>query len=346
MSDVRAAVDFYTNKLGFRVGFTWGDPPTIAGVNLGNVQMFLEQGMSNPAGCAVYFVVGNADELYEFQRANGVDVIQTPGDRPVRFARLSGPRSQRLRAGVRTASLQRGTAIEIERVDVPVRLEKRLAALLYDLAEYKRLSLSSCLEETLLHTLDGVGTAHEGAAPADPETQREARDRLRQPRQLPVCRAVGKKKKKKKTIYTQEFDMVKGLATVIYGVTDLEKAKAWYASAFQQAPYFDQPFYVGFISAVTNWASILISLSGNLVPAELSGPARRRNRTGRSEFVAGGASSSSLRRTSAMGSRSRPGRILSATLSAGSKTRILDYRWRGTDRRTDGPGRPSAPASA
>ena len=40
--------------------------------------------------------------------------------------------------------------------------------------------------------------------------------------------------------------MVKGLATVIYGVTDLEKAKAWYASAFQQAPYFDQPFYVGF----------------------------------------------------------------------------------------------------
>ena len=40
--------------------------------------------------------------------------------------------------------------------------------------------------------------------------------------------------------------MVKGLATVIYGVTDLQKAKAWYASAFQQAPYFDQPFYVGF----------------------------------------------------------------------------------------------------
>ena len=40
--------------------------------------------------------------------------------------------------------------------------------------------------------------------------------------------------------------MVKGLATVIYGVTDLEKAKAWYAAAFQQAPYFDQPFYVGF----------------------------------------------------------------------------------------------------
>ena|SRR5690349_11230782 len=40
--------------------------------------------------------------------------------------------------------------------------------------------------------------------------------------------------------------MILGLATVIYHVRDLERAKAWYSAAFQQAPYFDQPFYVGF----------------------------------------------------------------------------------------------------
>lgn len=40
--------------------------------------------------------------------------------------------------------------------------------------------------------------------------------------------------------------MVKGLATVIYHVADLDRAKAWYSRAFQQTPYFDQPFYVGF----------------------------------------------------------------------------------------------------
>jgi predicted enzyme related to lactoylglutathione lyase len=40
--------------------------------------------------------------------------------------------------------------------------------------------------------------------------------------------------------------MIKGLGTVIYRVTDLDRAKAWYAAAFGQAPYFDQPFYVGF----------------------------------------------------------------------------------------------------
>jgi predicted enzyme related to lactoylglutathione lyase len=40
--------------------------------------------------------------------------------------------------------------------------------------------------------------------------------------------------------------MVHGLGTVIYHVTDLDRAKAWYAKAFQRDPYFDQPFYVGF----------------------------------------------------------------------------------------------------
>jgi len=39
---------------------------------------------------------------------------------------------------------------------------------------------------------------------------------------------------------------VQGLGTVIYRVPDLDRAKTWYAAAFQQEPYFDQPFYVGF----------------------------------------------------------------------------------------------------
>ena len=40
--------------------------------------------------------------------------------------------------------------------------------------------------------------------------------------------------------------MFKGLGTVIYHVPDLDRAKAFYSKAFQQEPYFDQPFYVGF----------------------------------------------------------------------------------------------------
>jgi catechol 2,3-dioxygenase-like lactoylglutathione lyase family enzyme len=156
-SDIVAAVEFYTKKLGFRLGFTWGDPPSMAGVNLGNVQMFLERGTPIPDGCSIYFVVGNADELFEFQRANGVDVIEPPGDRHY------GLRDYRIRdlngytLGFGHHLFNDGPSIEIERVDVPVRLEKRLAALLQDLAAFKRMTINSCLEETLLHTLDGVG---------------------------------------------------------------------------------------------------------------------------------------------------------------------------------------------
>lgn len=40
--------------------------------------------------------------------------------------------------------------------------------------------------------------------------------------------------------------MIQGLRTVIYHVSDLEKAKAWYASILGIAPYFAEPYYVGF----------------------------------------------------------------------------------------------------
>ncbi len=40
--------------------------------------------------------------------------------------------------------------------------------------------------------------------------------------------------------------MFLGLRTAIYHVADMEAAKAWYTSILGVAPYFDQPFYVGF----------------------------------------------------------------------------------------------------
>ena len=40
--------------------------------------------------------------------------------------------------------------------------------------------------------------------------------------------------------------MILGLRTVIYPAPDLAAAKDWYAKVLGEAPYFDQPFYVGF----------------------------------------------------------------------------------------------------
>ncbi len=39
---------------------------------------------------------------------------------------------------------------------------------------------------------------------------------------------------------------LKGLRTVGIKVSDLDKAKEWYTKVLGIAPYFDQPFYVGF----------------------------------------------------------------------------------------------------
>ena len=50
VEDVVSAVEFYTKKLGFRLGFMWGDPPEMASVNPGEVQVFLERGTPNPEG--------------------------------------------------------------------------------------------------------------------------------------------------------------------------------------------------------------------------------------------------------------------------------------------------------
>lgn len=157
VGDLPAAVEFHTGKLGFRPSFTWGDPPSFAGVNLGNTRMFLQLGVPNPAGCSVYFVAGNAEELFEFQRANDVEVEEPPADRHygLRDYRVRDLNGYALSFGHQL--FNDGPPIVIERVDLPVRLEKRLAAVLRDLAEHKRMSLGSLLEETLLHTLDGVG---------------------------------------------------------------------------------------------------------------------------------------------------------------------------------------------
>ena len=167
VADIAAAVAFYTEKLGFTLSFTWGEPPQMAGVMLDRVQMFLSRGTPNPEGCSVYFPVGDADELYEFHRAGGVEIVVPIADREhaMRDYGVRDRDGNRLDFGHPIFNV--GPAIEIERVDVPVRLEKRLAAALLDLAAHKRMSLTGCLEETLLHTFeplgDGVASPHTSA---------------------------------------------------------------------------------------------------------------------------------------------------------------------------------------
>lgn len=159
VGDLRTAIDFYVNKLGFHEAFTWGEPPNFAGVNLGTVQIFLQHGTPTPNAdaAAAYFLVDNADRLYEFHCANDVEIAVPIDDRPygIRDYTVRDLYGHYLVFGQHLFTA--GPPLEIERVDVPVRLEKRLAGFLIDLAAHKRMSVGSCLEEMLLHTNDGVG---------------------------------------------------------------------------------------------------------------------------------------------------------------------------------------------
>ncbi len=74
VSDVTAAVDYYTQQLGFKLGFTWGDPPRFAGVNLGEVSMHLSSNDPEAPSSSAYFVVGDAEELFDFHKARGVTI--------------------------------------------------------------------------------------------------------------------------------------------------------------------------------------------------------------------------------------------------------------------------------
>jgi catechol 2,3-dioxygenase-like lactoylglutathione lyase family enzyme len=162
--DVLAAVKFYEEKLGFTVGFLWGDPTWFAGVNLDKVQMFIGQGTPMPDGCSIQFVVDDVDAVHAFHEAGGVEIGEPIADREYGMRDYSVRDINGYAIGFGQHIFNAGESILIERVDVPVRLEKRLAALLTDLAKHKRMSVSSALEEILLHTNeplgDGVASPH------------------------------------------------------------------------------------------------------------------------------------------------------------------------------------------
>jgi predicted enzyme related to lactoylglutathione lyase len=40
--------------------------------------------------------------------------------------------------------------------------------------------------------------------------------------------------------------MIQGLRTVVYPVTDIADATAWYQRVLERPPYFQEPYYVGF----------------------------------------------------------------------------------------------------
>lgn len=162
--NVAAALDFYGEKLGFREAWRWGDPPVHASIHFGDVEIHLSGSEPNPGGSWLYFVVEDVDAIHELYKEREVDIVHAPADqewemREMAVRDLVG--NEMTFASRRNA---REPKLPIEREALDVRVERRIAAVVRDLAEHKGMSLTELLEETLLHTFepwrDGVASPH------------------------------------------------------------------------------------------------------------------------------------------------------------------------------------------
>ncbi len=172
--DVRETAEWYQQKLGFELRFFYGDPPTHGAVQLGQATMHFYPGKPNPDHHWVYLQVEDVDEVYEWIRGNGVETHDAPTDQPWRMREfnLSDLNGYGLRFGA--AGIHAGESLSVERVPLNARVEKRLAALLKDLADHKKMTVDEVLEETLLHSFETTPSMS-GRWVASPHTARNLR---------------------------------------------------------------------------------------------------------------------------------------------------------------------------
>ena len=77
VADVAASIRFYREVLGFRIGWTWGDPPTVASVCRDQVELMLERtGEGRPASTAkVYLTTSGVQPFHDAAVAAGARVL-------------------------------------------------------------------------------------------------------------------------------------------------------------------------------------------------------------------------------------------------------------------------------
>ncbi|MEM8931380.1 MAG: VOC family protein, partial [Acidobacteriota bacterium] len=155
--DLSAAIEFYTQRLGFSIDFAWGEPPTYAGVRLGRVSVHLTEGERPVSGSKVYFVIDALDPLYAKHATAAVEIVDGPENCPwgMREHAVRDLDGHVLRFGQPIPV--KDPPLAIERAEVTARIESRLAGLLDDLARHKGMTLGECLEEIVLHSFERVG---------------------------------------------------------------------------------------------------------------------------------------------------------------------------------------------
>jgi catechol 2,3-dioxygenase-like lactoylglutathione lyase family enzyme len=163
--DFQEATNYYTKKLLFKLRWQWGKPPSFGCVSLGKVEIFFCLKAQGHPGTWLFVTIDDVEDYFERLTKLGADVIYGPTDEPwgCREIHVRDPNQHTIRFGQGIPA--REPKIEIDRVPVHTRIEKRLAALMQDLARHKGMTVGEMLEETLLHTFEqlprgGVASPH------------------------------------------------------------------------------------------------------------------------------------------------------------------------------------------
>lgn len=186
VSDMEESFAWF-ERLGWRKLWDWGTPPGFGAVGSWGCELFLCHDCQGGRGRSELDVttgaagaeaadkgvwlsiwVEDVDAIHRRCLDQGIEVTHPPTDEPweAREMHVRHPDGHvfRISQGLHEPDEGRLPPLEIQRVAVPVRLERRLAALLQDLAEHKGMSVSSVLEETLLHSFEpvagGVASPH------------------------------------------------------------------------------------------------------------------------------------------------------------------------------------------
>lgn len=108
VSDLQAALEFYQSKLGFSVAWTWGTPPTRAGITLGDIEIQLDcTGAGAPPGpSVVYCHMTGVDSYYAACKDRGVSFALELDERPwgMRDFRVIDPDGNRIGFGSRASA--------------------------------------------------------------------------------------------------------------------------------------------------------------------------------------------------------------------------------------------------
>lgn len=156
VSIFRETVAYFTDKLLFNLAWEYGDPPDFGCVKLDKAEIFLCHDGQGAPGTWMSIFVDDVDGYCEAIKEQGADVVYGPVDEPwgCREIHVRDPNGHIIRFGQGIPATE--PKMEIERVPLDARLEKRLVALLSDLADHKNMNISELLEETLLHSFEQI----------------------------------------------------------------------------------------------------------------------------------------------------------------------------------------------